>query len=79
VTILGPLVVNIITGTLVVEQIFGIPGLGKYYTQSINNRDYTLIMGTTVFYAVLLLVSMFLVDIAYGLVDPRIRLGQGKE
>ncbi|MGE5653969.1 MAG: ABC transporter permease, partial [Bacillota bacterium] len=79
ITILGPLVVNIITGTLVVEQIFGIPGLGKYYTQSINNRDYTLIMGTTVFYAALLLVSMFFVDIAYGLVDPRIRLSQGKE
>jgi len=79
VTILGPLVVNIITGTLVVERIFGIPGLGKHYVQSIYNNDYTLIMGTTIFYAALLLLSIFLVDITYGLVDPRIRLVKTKE
>ncbi|MDI6893258.1 MAG: ABC transporter permease [Bacillota bacterium] len=79
VTILGPLVINIITGTLVVEQIFGIPGLGKHYVQSVYNLDYTLIMGTTIFYAALLLFAIFLVDIAYGLVDPRIRLVRPKE
>ncbi len=79
VTILGPLVINIITGTLVVERIFGIPGLGKHYVQSIYNNDYTLIMGTTIFYAALLLLSIFFVDIAYGLVDPRIRLVKARE
>jgi oligopeptide transport system permease protein len=79
VTILGPLVANIITGTLVVEAIFNIPGLGKYYVQSIYNSDYTLIMGTTIFYAIILLVSTFLVDLAYGFIDPRIRLAKGKE
>lgn len=79
VTILGPLVVNIITGTLVVERIFGIPGLGKHYVQAVYNLDYTLIMGTTIFYAALLLFAIFLVDIAYGLVDPRIRLVKPKE
>lgn len=79
VTILGPLVVNIITGTLVVERIFGIPGLGKHYVQAVYNLDYTLIMGTTIFYAALLLFAIFLVDIAYGLVDPRIRLVRPKE
>lgn len=78
VTILGPAVVNLTTGSLIIEQIFGIPGLGKYYVTSIVNSDYTLILGTTVFYAVLLVVALFLVDIAYGFVDPRIRLTKGK-
>ncbi|MCL4424416.1 MAG: ABC transporter permease [Firmicutes bacterium] len=79
VTILGPLVVNIITGTLVIETIFAIPGLGRYYVQSINNLDYPLIMGTTIFYAALLILAIFLVDIAYSFIDPRIRLVGGKE
>ncbi|MBC7341258.1 MAG: ABC transporter permease [Clostridia bacterium] len=74
VTILGPLVATIVTGTFVIEQIFGIPGLGSYYVASIYNRDYPLILGTTIFYAVILLLMNFLVDIAYGLIDPRIRL-----
>jgi len=79
VTILGPLTANIITGTLVVEQIFGIPGLGKYYVESISNRDYTLILGTTIFYATILVISIFLVDLSYSFIDPRIRLVRGKE
>lgn len=74
VTILGPLVATIVTGTFVIEQIFGIPGLGSYYVASIYNRDYPLILGTTIFYAVILLLMNFLVDITYGLIDPRIRL-----
>lgn len=79
ITILGPTIANITTGTLVAERMFGVPGLGKYFVESIYNRDYPLIMGTTVFYATILLFMTFLVDVAYGLVDPRIRLAQGKE
>ena len=78
VTILGPLIASITTGTFVIERMFGIPGLGKYFVESIYNRDYPMIMGTTVFYSALLLFMTFLVDIAYGLVDPRIRLARGK-
>lgn len=77
ITILGPTIANITTGTLVAERMFGVPGLGRYFVESIYNRDYPLIMGTTVFYAVILLFMTFLVDITYGIVDPRIRLGKG--
>jgi len=58
----------------VIEKIFGIPGLGKFFVQSINNRDYTLIMGTTIFYAIILIALLLLVDIAYMFIDPRIKL-----
>ena len=78
VTILGPLAAAITTGTLVIERMFGIPGLGKYFVESIYNRDYPMIMGTTVFYSALLLFMTFLVDITYGLIDPRIRIAKGK-
>jgi ABC-type dipeptide/oligopeptide/nickel transport system permease component len=78
VTILGPLVVNVITGTLIIEQIFAIPGLGKQYVQSIQINDYTVIMGVTIFYSVLLVFALFLVDLAYGIIDPRIRLAGRK-
>lgn len=80
VTYLGPLTANILTGSFVVERIFGVPGLGREFVISISNRDYTVIMGTTVFYAVLLVVLVLLVDLAYMLIDPRIKLaGGGKE
>jgi len=79
VTILGPLIAGITTGTLVVERMFGIPGLGAYFVESIYNRDYPLIMGTTVFYTAFLLLMTFLVDITYAVVDPRIRLGRGRD
>lgn len=78
VSYMGPLVSGILTGSFVIEQIFGIPGLGKHFVTSITNRDYTTIMGVTVFYSVLLLVSILLVDIAYGLIDPRIKLAEKK-
>lgn len=78
VTILGPLIAGITTGTLVIERMFGIPGLGKYFVESIYNRDYPMIMGTTVFYSAILLFMTFLVDIAYGLIDPRIRIAREK-
>ncbi|MFD0696165.1 ABC transporter permease [Paenibacillus sp. GCM10027628] len=74
ITLLGALVANILTGSFVIEKIFAIPGMGKYFVDGINNRDYAVIMGTTVFYSALLIFMMFLVDIAYGLIDPRIKL-----
>lgn len=76
VSYLGPLVVGILTGSFIIETIFAIPGLGREFVTSVTNRDYTVIMGTTVFYAVLLLFSILLVDIIYSLIDPRIKLGQ---
>ncbi|MDW7667861.1 MAG: ABC transporter permease, partial [Bacillota bacterium] len=74
VTILGVAVAGIVVGSLVIENIFGIPGMGKYFVQSIKQNDYTMIMGTTIFYAVLLIIMMFIIDVLYGIVDPRIRL-----
>lgn len=79
ITILGPIVVNVTTGSFIIERIFAVPGLGKYFVDSIFNSDYGLILGTTLFYGLLLLVALFLVDLAYGLVDPRIRLLRGRE
>lgn len=75
ITILGPLTAALLTGTFVVEQVFAIPGLGKYFVQSVSNRDYPVIMGTTIFYSTVLVLANFLVDIAYGLIDPRIKIG----
>lgn len=79
VTYLGPLSAAVLTGSFVIEKIFGIPGLGSQFVLSISNRDYTTIMGVTVFYSILLLFSVLLVDIAYGLIDPRIKLAGGKK
>ncbi|WP_110112293.1 ABC transporter permease [Bacillus sp. CGMCC 1.16541] len=74
VTVLGTLAAGILTGTFVIEQIFAIPGMGKYFVESINQRDYPVIMGTTVFYSAFLILMLFLVDLAYGILDPRIKL-----
>jgi len=74
VSILGTTISNLVAGSFVIEKIFGIPGLGMFFTTSVFNRDYTLIMGVTVFYALVLVTMMLLVDIAYTLIDPRIRL-----
>lgn len=73
VTILGPLFAGILTGTFVVESIFGIPGLGKHFVTSIGNRDYPVVMGTTLLYAVMLVIANLIVDITYAWLDPRIR------
>jgi oligopeptide transport system permease protein len=72
VSYLGPAFANIVTGSIVVESIFRVPGLGNVFIQSAQNRDYTLIMGTVIVYSAILLVMNFLVDILYGLMDPRI-------
>ena len=78
VSYLGPLVAGILTGSFIIEKIFAIPGLGNEFVVSITNRDYTVIMGTTVFFSVLLLVSILIVDLIYGLIDPRIKVtGKG--
>lgn len=74
VTYLGPLTTAILTGSFAVEKIFGIPGLGQWFVMSITNRDYTVIMGTTVFYSAILMFCVFLVDILYCFIDPRIQL-----
>lgn len=72
VTVLGPTVANLITGSFVIESIFALPGLGVHFVTSISNRDYTTIMGVTVFYAAFLIAMVFIVDIFYCLIDPRI-------
>jgi oligopeptide transport system permease protein len=74
VTFMGQLTANILTGSFIIEHIFGIPGLGRHLVTSVSNRDYTVIMGTTVFYSSLLLVTVFLVDIAYSFLDPRVKV-----
>ena len=74
VTYLGPLLAYTLTGSLVVERIFTIPGIGEAFVSSITSRDYTMIMGTTIFLAALIIVMNLLVDIAYKIIDPRIQL-----
>jgi oligopeptide transport system permease protein len=78
VTYLGPLIAAIFTGSFVVESIFAIPGLGRHFVTSIYNRDYTVILGITIFYSALLVFLNFLVDIAYAWLDPRIKLDDRK-
>ncbi len=74
VTLLGPIVASVITGTFVVENVFGIPGLGRHYVTSVQNLDYTLITGLTIFFAMILIFMNLVVDIVYALIDPRISL-----
>jgi oligopeptide transport system permease protein len=73
VTYIGPMFAALITGSFVVEKVFGIPGIGNLFTGSILNRDYTMIMGITVFFAILLVFCVLVVDILYVLIDPRIK------
>jgi oligopeptide transport system permease protein len=70
---LGPATAAIITGSVVVEQIFGLPGIGRHFVNGALNRDYTLVMGVVVFYGVLIIVMNLLVDLLYAWLDPRIR------
>jgi oligopeptide transport system permease protein len=78
VTVMGPLAVSLMTGSLVIEQIFGIPGLGEQFVKSINVNDYPVIMGTNILFAVLFVVIILVVDILYGIIDPRIRISGGE-
>jgi len=75
VTYLGPMIAAMMTGSFIVEKIFAIPGMGKYFVESVSSRDYTVLMGTTIFYAAFSITMIFVVDIAYGFIDPRIKLG----
>ncbi|HWK22750.1 MAG TPA: ABC transporter permease [Ureibacillus sp.] len=79
ITYLGPLTAGVVTGSFIVEQIFAIPGLGRHFVTSITNRDYTVIMGTTVFYSIILLFAVLIVDILYSVIDPRIKLKGAKK
>ena len=79
ITILGPLSATLLTGTFIIEEIFAIPGLGKYFIRSVGNRDYSVIMGTTIFYSAVLITINLLIDIVYGLIDPRIKIGLREE
>jgi ABC-type dipeptide/oligopeptide/nickel transport system permease component len=74
ITVLGPAIAAITTGGFVVEMVFAIPGLGRFFVQAVQQLDYTVIMGTTVFYGAFLVFMVIVVDLLYGLVDPRVRL-----
>lgn len=74
ITYIGPMIAALMTGSFVVERIFVINGIGKYFTESIGARDYTLVIGVTLFYAIFYIIMVLLVDIAYSVIDPRIRM-----
>ena len=73
VSYLGPATAAVITGSVVIEQIFGVPGLGRFFVQGALNRDYTLVMGVVVFYGVLIIMFNFLVDLTYAWLDPKVK------
>ncbi|ANS75125.1 peptide ABC transporter permease [Paenibacillus yonginensis] len=79
ITYMGPMTANIVTGSVVIEQVFGIGGIGKQFVESITNRDYPLIMGITIFYGVLLMLARLVSDLLYVVVDPRVKLSSRKE
>jgi len=79
VTYIGPMIAAILTGSFVIERIFAIPGIGRYFVESVTNRDYTTILGMTVFYAAFYVIMVLLVDVAYAFIDPRIRFGKGSK
>jgi oligopeptide transport system permease protein len=73
VSYLGPNIANIITGSVVIEQVFGLPGIGRYFIQGALNRDYTLVLGVVIFYGFLIIFLNLLVDLIYGWLDPKVR------
>ncbi|CAM3153307.1 ABC transporter permease [Streptobacillus felis] len=77
ITVISPSIAAILTGSFVIETMFSIGGLGKYYIGSIIDRDYTMVLGVTVFYSAFLILMMIVMDVAYALVDPKIKLGKG--
>jgi oligopeptide transport system permease protein/dipeptide transport system permease protein len=74
ITVLGILTANIVTGSFIIERIFGIPGMGDMFVKGISNRDYPVILGSTIVYSAVLILLIFIVDIAYTLIDPRIKV-----
>lgn len=79
VTVMGPMAVSLMTGTLVIEQIFSIPGIGEQFITSVMKDDFSVIMGTTLFFAFFFVLIILIVDVLYGVIDPRIRLAGGKD
>ena len=79
ITYLGPLAASLLTGSFIVETIFAIPGLGQYFVTSIYNRDYTVILGITIFYSALVVFLNILVDMIYPLIDPRVTTEEGTD
>lgn len=79
ITVLGPITVSLMTGTLVIEQIFAVPGIGEQFVRSISVNDYPVIMGTTMLFSVLFILVILIVDLLYGMIDPRIRITGGKD
>ena len=79
ITVLGPIAAAVLTGGFVVENIFNIPGMGKFFVLAIKENDYTLIAGTTLFYGAFLIIAVLIVDLLYGVIDPRINLASEKE
>lgn len=79
VTMTGPAVAGIFGGSFIVEKMFSIPGLGRYYVKAVGDNDYTMVLGLTVFFAILYVASLIVVDILYGIVDPRIRIAKGEK
>lgn len=77
VTVMGPLTAAVLTGTFVIEKIYAIPGMGKFYVQSISDLDYTMVLGMTAFYGLFLVIANLLVDVLYGIIDPRIKIAEG--
>ncbi len=77
ITMLGPRIAAVFTGSFLIERMFSIPGLGFYFYNSVTSRDYTMIIGTTIFYAVLFIIANLVVDLLYSVVDPRIRISKG--
>ena len=73
-TVMGPIAAGLVTGSFVVETVFSVPGVGRFFVQSISSRDYSMIMGTTLFYALMIALANLVIDLTYGLFDPRMRV-----
>ncbi len=73
VSYMGPAIANIVTGSVIIEQIFGIPGIGRYFVQGAINRDYTLVLGVTILFGTMIIICNLIADICYGLLDPKVR------
>lgn len=79
ITVLGVIATNLVTGSFIIENIFGIPGMGEMFVKGISNRDYPVILGSTVFYSAILIFLTFAIDVAYKFIDPRIKIAGGNE
>ncbi|CEQ29466.1 peptide ABC transporter permease [[Clostridium] sordellii] len=79
VTMIGPALAGVFAGSFILEKMFSIPGLGFYYVKAVSDNDYTMIIGLTIFFAILFVAALIVVDILYGIVDPRIRIAKGNK